>query len=63
MRFKLVKAELTISTYIMVKIDQSDGDDLTPASTNVELSDWDRKDIEEQLEQHVQDNQQEIMEE
>lgn len=47
----------------MVKIDECDGDNATPSNAVVELSDWDRKDVEQQLDKHVEENQQEIMEE
>lgn len=62
-RYKRVEAELTIRAYIMVKIDHCEGDDTTPPSTTVDMSDWDRKDVEQQLDKYVEDNQQEIMEE
>ena len=63
MPYKHVIVELTVKASVLVKIEECKGDNDTPASVSVELSDWDRKGVEEQLDKYVEDNQQEIMEE
>ena len=60
---KTVTLELTIKTQVQIRIDYCKGDGITPPSCELSLDWWDEDDIHRQLQAHINENQQEIMEE
>lgn len=60
---KSITIELTIITQVVVDIHDSWGDDVTPASTYVNLVTWNSSDIQKQIQQHLDDNIEDIIDE
>lgn len=60
---KSITIELTITTQVVVDIHDSWGDDVTPASSSVNLVTWNSSDIQKQIQQHLDDNIEEIFDE
>lgn len=59
---KTITIELTITTQVVVDI-QDDYDDETQPSSDVKLITWNSGDIQNQIQQHLDDNIEEIIEE
>lgn len=60
---KSITIELTIITQVVVDIHDSWGDDVTPAGSYVNLVTWNSSDIQKQIQQHLDDNIEEIIDE
>lgn len=59
---KTITIELTITTQVVVDI-QDNSDDETGASSDINLVTWNSGDIQKQIQQHLDDNIEEIIEE
>jgi hypothetical protein len=60
---KSITVELTIKTKIVVDIDTSEGDSVTPSCDSITLVTWNRFDVEKQIQEHLDENIAEIFEE
>ena len=60
---KTVTLELTIKTQVVVSIEDCQGDDETGPNCTISLIKYNSFELEQQLQAHINENQQEIMEE